>query len=364
MLALLTAVLILAPPPRPEYGLLVGTSNRSAFDMGGRQQFTTYWIRIGKDVTLAATLTDLVLPRNDHEFLRIAMRRECELSADGGDHDECRDTLWTAPFASSDSGPHHSFPANTSPDDPCCYEKLVVKYATQGLLSMERWIGDSVDCDPLGRTSVEAFVRQVASARELSVGEVVGPKGTSAYVAAAQRARDVSSDDTPEESDVVLPETDVVAQNLYASLCRADRQATTRWEISRRNGAWRPALYQKLGCQCELWAPIKAHLPRRLTGADSLPVPLEQLQKDSLPDDVFASPDGRVMLADYNSSLQIRPYEAGALGDALLTLPEGRVVMLRWATGAQIRRWDLVLRQMARVREKGRRTPVRPPTVK
>jgi hypothetical protein len=343
LMSLVSALLLLPPSAAAEYGLLIATSERSRDERGGQQRFTTHWVLIGEK-TFSRTFPDLIVATNERGFLRLSIWRRCQMNRIGG-FDECRDNVWIAPLGSSQRRPSTIGVAGKDPDDPCSFDKVVVGHASSRLLSLTLQAGNSESCEPRGkRTLEEVFVRTLSSRRALSIVDAVGPTSKNAYAAAAQRARSVYSDEEPEESDVLLPEDAIKAQG-EDERCRADPQATRRWGIERRNGAWRPFLYQEpAGYDCRLRAPVKAEIPAHMIGSDKLPVPLKTLQAQLVTNDAFASPDGRLVVLD-RGVVEIRRFQSGKLGEPLLTLPQGQIVMLQWAVGPQIQRWNIALKQ-------------------
>ena len=176
MLGGLVAILLVATSCQADQGVLVGTSDSAGLDGGGQQRFTTYWARVGSGGTLLETLPDLLVPTNGGVFQRLSIQRRCNRSREG-DWSECGDSLVVAVLGRS-AGRRPRPRPNTEAEVPCYFEKLVVQYAGPGLISLERWNGNSSTCEVRGgRTSVEPFVRSVSSTRELAIDAVVGHLG-------------------------------------------------------------------------------------------------------------------------------------------------------------------------------------------
>jgi hypothetical protein len=126
--------------------------------------------------------------------------------------------------------------------------------------------------------------------------------------------------------------------------CHADAEADDAWTLVRREGAWRPEVFQDGGWFCWPRSEIRIALPKTLVGTDRLAISWRTLSQ-AMPDlqDAVSSPDATWTLLLTPSALVFVPRSDVAHRTRLSSVPKAKIVMAEWAIGTHVGEWSKVL---------------------
>jgi len=347
----LLAILLWGSPIWPQQsGVLLGIAGSSTSEGADTQdfatihepQYQTLWIARDADgkLKVLTTLPELVVPRRDG-FWQVGVKQLCDFQ---NNNERLRHVLWAAPVArpaeieqsvpctahnpEDYAPPYGRTEADMDKISQCGFELINILYLSPELISASTYTAQSEACEPRGgRYSIDFSVRTFDTGEPADFGHLLGAKAHAAYARALpKQGQDDAGGECAEPS---APDD-------------------TGWRIAHQRGRWRPFLHLDLGFfGCAADAPVAVSLPASLTGDPSVP-PDWKLLQSKLPGvaDVYSSPAGDLLIAQYKSQTNFYELRAGVPGKLLLTLPAAGIVMAQWATGAHVRDWT---EQLARI---------------
>jgi len=384
-LSLLTVGLGIAiPVTAQQSAALVGIANsprlRAPFNSEqaqlGIQYSTVLLVRDGQKVTIAATLPDIVVPRNDG-FWRVGVHSDCqiqsmpEVAGDGERKvEEWDEQLYVSRIgeapqiaASRFGAPQDRCPAQVMEDfkkgqdsragsppppyadfepfDPCIYTSEVIRAVTPNFTSTREHAGNSAGCETRGFSwNDAASVTRIEDGTRERYSVLVGDEGWAEYNRVLM------------ESAKGLEDAGFNCGLSEESLDMIDRlqERETGWYLAHEKGKWTAAaVYQPGNAACQFGGDLSLPLPRDVVGSGTLR-PAWGTLAHQLPElkDAFSSPAGDLVVAFTGTQVEVYLVQGQRVGKRLLTVPADRLVMVQWATGKYVDAWKSTLQEWQR----------------
>jgi hypothetical protein len=348
--------------------------NRNAFGDASMVRYETLWIvRDASGAHIAATLPDIIVPRNSG-FWRIGIEHTCQRTPAIRDDLSNRGNISTADFPYAvpvgqapvvelefpvcdaqtakrlfDDSYNPEFvpePDSEHPPDPnapseCGWANRWFESVLPDLISVSYFQDVSEACEPQGgndykeiwvQSPDDVFPFVGPAQQQIPFDVVFGAAGHRAWIHAVSGGQ-------PEGDSCIADNPDEDMQQ-------------TGWSLKHVNGEWRTHAFTQVGRVCAASGDPKVVVPRTLTHATPLPIPWAALEKQ-LPgiSDAYVAPGASVLLAVQSKkddpvseegqtvAVALYDFSGNKLGAKLLGLPATKIVMAEWATGRFVQSW-------------------------